>query len=82
MGFDFQSNGQLPFENNFKQTIHCPATRANMNEPSTQQGCEAGVEAILDGWSRSQKVLDGGAEAWNLGSGSTEIVCGRSELYK
>jgi len=24
------------FENNFKRTINCPATRANMNEPSTQ----------------------------------------------
>jgi len=34
-----------------------------MNEPSTQQGCGAGVAAILDGWSRSQKLLDGGVEA-------------------
>jgi len=25
------------FENNFKRTINCPATRANMNEPSTQR---------------------------------------------
>jgi len=23
------------FENNFKRTINCPATRANMNEPRT-----------------------------------------------
>jgi len=34
-----------------------------MNEPCTQQGCEAGAEAILDGWSRSQKLLDGGTDA-------------------
>jgi len=25
------------FENNFKQTINCPATRANMNEPSERR---------------------------------------------
>jgi len=24
-------------ENDFKQTINCPATRANMNEPSKQR---------------------------------------------
>jgi len=24
------------FENNFKQTINCPATRANTNEPSKE----------------------------------------------
>ena len=53
-----------------------------MNEPSTQQGCGDGAKATLDGWSRSQKLLDGGAEAGNLGSGSAEIVCGTSELYK
>jgi len=34
-----------------------------MNEPITQEGCGAGAEAILDGWSRSQKRLDGGTEA-------------------
>jgi len=57
-----QSNGQFRFENNFKQTINCPATRANINEPITQQGCgTTGAEAILDGWSR--KLLDGGTEA-------------------
>jgi len=27
-GFEFQSNGQHPIENNFKQTTNCPATRA------------------------------------------------------
>jgi len=25
------------FENNFKRTINCPETRANMNEPSTHR---------------------------------------------
>jgi len=25
------------FENNFKRTINCPATRANMNEPGKQR---------------------------------------------
>jgi len=34
-----------------------------MNEPGTQQGCGAGAEAILDGRSRSQKLLDAGAGA-------------------
>jgi len=53
-----------------------------MNETCTQQGCKAGAEAILDGWIRSQKLLDGGAEAWNLGSRSTDTVCGTSELCK
>jgi len=51
------------FENNFNRTINCPAFRANMNEPITQQGCGAGAEAILGGWIRSQKLLDGGTEA-------------------
>jgi len=27
------------FENNLKHTINCPATQADRNEPSTQQGC-------------------------------------------
>jgi len=27
--------GQLLLENNFKRTVNCPATRVNMNEPST-----------------------------------------------
>jgi len=49
------------FENNFKRTINCPAIRANMNKPGTQQDCGAGAEAILDGWSRSRKHLDDGA---------------------
>jgi len=53
-----------------------------MNESITQQGCGAGAEAILDGWSQSQTLLDGGSEAWNLGSGSTWVVCGTSELRK
>jgi len=26
------------FENNFKKTINCPASRASMNEPSTGAG--------------------------------------------
>jgi len=51
------------FENALKRTINCPATRANMNEPSTQQGCEAGAEAIFNGWSWGQKILNGGTGA-------------------
>jgi len=58
------------FENNFKRTINCPATRANVNEPSIRSRAvnpepdtAAGNEAILHGWSRSQKLLDGGAGA-------------------
>jgi len=31
---------------------------------------------------RGQKHLDGGAGAWNLGSGSTALLRGASELYK
>jgi len=34
-----------------------------MNEPGTQQGCGAGAEAILNGWSRGQKLLDGATGA-------------------
>jgi len=34
-----------------------------MNEPRTQQGCEAGAEAILDGSSRIPKLLDSAAGA-------------------
>jgi len=57
--FDFKSNpmDSSHFENNFKRKINCPATQANVNELSTQQGCGAGSEAILNG--RSQKLLDG-----------------------
>jgi len=40
------------FKNTLKRTINCPATRADMNEPGTQQGCGVGVEAIFNGWSR------------------------------
>jgi len=54
---DLKSNpmNSSHFENNLKRTINCPATRANMNEPNTQQGCGSGAEAILDAWSRSLK---------------------------
>ena len=66
------------FENNLKWTINCPATRANMNEPSRLRSRtvepDPGAEAILNGWSRGQKLLDG-AGAWNVGSWSTAIVC-------
>ena len=79
---DLKSNSvdSSHFENNFKRTINCPATRAIMNEPNTQQSCGSGAEAIFDGWSRSQKLSDGGVGACNLGSGST--VFGASELYR
>ena len=42
------------------------------------QGCGAGAHIILDGWSQNQKVLDGRAGNWKLGSGSTALVCGAS----
>jgi len=42
----------------------------------------AGAQAILDGRSRSQTFLDGWTGARYLGSGSTDRVCGTSELYK
>jgi len=70
------------FENNLKRTINCPATRPNRNKPCTVRSraeeSDPGAEAILNGWSRSQKLVDVGARA-NLGSGSTEIVCWVSE---
>ena len=61
-----------------------------MNEPSIRSRAvdpepdpaAAGAKTILQGWSRSQKLLDGGTGAWNLGSASTEIACWASELYK
>jgi len=79
---DWKSNpmDSSHFENNFKRTIRWPTPRANMNEPSTQQVWGAGAGAILDGWSRSEKLLNGGARAWNFGSGSTEIVREVSDL--
>jgi len=48
---------------------------------SGKQGIEP-EQVILDGWSRSQKLSDGGAGAGNCGSGSTDIACGGRELYK
>jgi len=36
MEFEFHSNGQFSFENNFQQTINCPLTPANLNDPSTE----------------------------------------------
>jgi len=44
--------------------------------------CGDGAQAVLDDWSRTQKLINGGARDWYLGSGSTDIVCGESELYK
>jgi len=58
-----------------------PTNSKTRFEPKTvclNQGCGAAAQAISDGWSLSQKLLDSGAEAWNLGSGSTEIVRGAS----
>jgi len=45
-------------------------------------GAGAGAQVILDGCSRSQNLLDGGAGAWIMSSASTGIVCGASELYR
>ena len=56
-------------------TVRCyktVAARAVELEPGS------GPKAILDGWNRRQKLLDGGAEVENLGSISTTIVCGAS----
>ena len=39
----------------------------------TNQDCGAGVQAILDGRSRSQTFLEGGPRAWNLGSGLSKL---------
>jgi len=55
-----------------------PRKRQEVNEEGIleikvkSQGCGAGIQAILDGWSQSLK----------FGSGSVDIICGRSELYK
>jgi len=43
---------------------------------------DPGDEVILNGWSRSHKLVDREARAINLGSGSTEVVYWASELYK
>ena len=66
------------FENNFKRTINCPAIRANLNEPIVRS---RSAEPEPKTWSRSQKLSDSGSGAWILGSGSTEILCGASDLY-
>jgi len=46
--------------------------------------CEAEAQAMLDDWSWSQKLSDmeAGDGSWNLGSGSTALVCLANELYK
>ena len=36
-GFEFQSSGQFPFDSNFKRTITCLVSRANVNELSAQR---------------------------------------------
>jgi len=38
------------------------------------QGCGVGAQAILDGWCRSQKFLNGGAGTWNLSSRTAGFV--------
>ena len=78
IALDLKSNpmDSSHFENNFKRTINCPATRANVNESSIRsrtvetdpkQFCmaRAGGQKLFRWWSRS----------WNLVSGSTELVC-------
>jgi len=65
IGLAFQSSGQFRFENNFKRTINCPATQANMNEPNIRsrgvkpdpkQFCMAGAGANdFRWWNRSLK---------------------------
>ena len=56
---------------------------------STKQNSFVTIRAVepepkqnVDGCSRSQKLLEAGAGAWNLGSGSAEVVCWAGELYK
>jgi len=75
IALDLKSNpmDSSHFENNFKLTINCPATRANMNEPSIRsravepdpkQFCMArpGAKNFLDGGAGA-KILVGGAGA-------------------
>jgi len=75
IALDLKSNpmDSSHFENNFKRTINCPATRANMNEPSIRsravepdpkQFCMArtGAKNFLDGGAGA-KILVGGAGA-------------------
>jgi len=40
------------------------------------------AQVIADGWSQSQKILNGGAGSWYLSSCPTDIVCGTSQLCK
>jgi len=65
MFLDLKSNpvDSSHFENNFKLTINCPATRANMNEPSIRSSA---VEPDPKQFCMSRpgaKTLDGGAGA-------------------
>ena len=56
--------------------------RSLLTRLSLKQGCGAGAQAILDDWSQTQKLLNGGA--WNFISGSTALICAlwRSRLLK
>jgi len=59
----------LKFLHLFSHAASIPATETLCDN----SGCGAGVQAILDGWSRSQKFLDGGVEACNSGSSSSDL---------
>jgi len=55
------------FENNFKRTINFPATRANMNEPSTRnKAVEPDPKKFSMARAGAKNFLDGGAgaESW------------------
>ena len=61
---DLKSNpmGSSHFENNFKRTTNCPATRANMNEPSSR-AVEPDSKQLCMARAGAKNFLDGGAGA-------------------
>ena len=63
---DFKSNlmDSFHFENNFKRTISCPATRPNANEPSIRnRAVEPDPKQFCMARAGAKYVLDGGAVA-------------------
>ena len=63
--FELQSNGQFPFENNFKRTKNYSVSRANTNEPSTHRTVRNNSRAVLPQVSL-QKSLDSTKYALDL----------------
>jgi len=78
------SRGFAPHFNHCKVSIVTWLCSTFQPLQSVNQACGAGPKQfrIAGAGSGAKKLSGGGTGAWNLGSGSADIVCGASELYK